>query len=249
MKLAYLYPIAIFLLLISCKTQNLFESKKLTSNQKKHLDSVFYFDQTYQYKIRKDDKISISVWGQDQYSVGSLYGIYNSNEVYGKWLLVDINGNIELPQYGTFNVLGKTIIELKDSLKTKFSKILTNPIVDVKVLNKEILIIGEVRNTGSIPVDKDRNTLLEIITKAGGYEFYANLKKIKVLRQDGPHTLVTTINLTKAGDYKHKIISLHPGDVVIVPSKKSKVFDKRISTIVPFTAVVTAIAVIIGFVK
>jgi polysaccharide export outer membrane protein len=78
-------------------------------------------------------------------SVGSVYGIYNSNEVYGKWLLVDINGNIEIPRLGTTNVIGKTIPELKEEIKTKLKKWLVNPIVDLKVLNKEIAVMGEVK--------------------------------------------------------------------------------------------------------
>jgi polysaccharide export outer membrane protein len=86
----------------------------------------FSYDPKYEYKIRKDDKITLSVWGQDDLSVGSVYGIYNSNEVYGKWLLVDINGNIEIPRLGTTNVIGKTIPELKEEIKTKLKKWLVN---------------------------------------------------------------------------------------------------------------------------
>ena len=78
------------------------------------LDSSFVYNKNYQYRIRKDDKITISVWGQDELSVGSCYGIYNSNEVYGKWLMVDENGNIELPKLGSMKVLNVTLIELKD---------------------------------------------------------------------------------------------------------------------------------------
>jgi len=107
-----LKTLAIVLLFTSCKTYNLIENKTGPMDK-----AVFSYDVNYQYKIRKDDKISISVWGEDNLSVGSVYGIYNSNEVYGKWLLVDINGNIEVPRIGTKNVVGKTIPELKEEIK------------------------------------------------------------------------------------------------------------------------------------
>ncbi len=208
--------------------------------------AVFSYDENYQYKIRKDDKISISVWGEDNLSVGSVYGIYDSNEVYGKWLLVDADGNIEVPKIGTKNVVGKTVPELKEEIKKELTKWLVTPVVDVKVLNKEITILGEVRNPNTIQVDKDKNNLFELISKTGGFDFYANLKSIKILRQEGVNVKVTNIDLTKSDDILNTNILLHPGDIVIVPSKKNKEFDKRISTIIPFTTTVSAAAIIMG---
>ena len=229
------------MLLVSCKTYNVLEEEQASRNMQD-----FSYDPNYEYRIRKDDKITLSVWGQDDLSVGSVYGIYNSNEVYGKWLLVDINGNIEIPKLGTTPVVGKSLPELKEEIKTKLKKWLVNPIVDVKVLNKEIAVMGEVRNPAVIQVDKDQNTLLELVSKAGGFEMYANLKSIKILRQEGENVRVTNIDLTKMKDVPNQNILLHPGDYIIVPSKKSKDFDKRISTIIPFATVTSAAAILIG---
>lgn len=229
------------LLLFSCKTNNVLEQENATQDLEN-----FKYDPNYEYRIRKDDKITLSVWGQDDLSVGSVYGIYNSNEVYGKWLLVDINGNIEIPKLGTTNVIGKTVPELKEEIKTKLKKWLVNPIVDLKVLNKEIAILGEVRNPAVIQVDKDFNTLLELISKAGGLEMYANIKAVKILRQEGDNVRVTNIDLTKMKDVPNQNIMLHPGDYVIIPSKKSKDFDKRISTVIPFATVASAAAILMG---
>jgi polysaccharide biosynthesis/export protein len=243
----YLFFTSILVFLFSCKTNNLFtEPVPERRSGAAELDSAFLFNAAYQYQIRKDDKISISVWGQDELSVGSVYGIYNSNEVYGKWLLVDANGSIEIPKIGTTRVEHLTIPELKELLKMQFAKWVVNPIVDVKVLNKEITILGEVRDPQVIQVDKDRNSLLEMVTRSGGFDFYANLKHIKVLRQQGPHVHVANINLTKSGDYFAQNIQLYPGDIVIVPSKKNKDFDKRVSTIIPFTTTITAAAILLG---
>jgi polysaccharide export outer membrane protein len=227
--------------LSSCKTQNLLENKNEINDKE-----AFLYDKNYQYQIRIDDKITLSVWGEDNYSVGSVYGIYNSNEIYGKWLLVDANGNIEIPRIGTTYVVGKTIPEMKELIKNEVKKWLLNPIVDVKVLNKEITILGEVRNPNTIQVDKDHNLLLDLISQTGGFDFYANLKSIKVLRQQGENVKVTNIDLTKATDIINQNIQLHPGDIVIVPSRKSKAFDKRVSTIIPFTTTVSAAAIMIG---
>jgi polysaccharide export outer membrane protein len=238
-KLLFLFTL--LTLFTSCRTQNIFESNLETYNS-----SAFLYNADYQYKIRKDDKISISVWGEDELSVGSIYGIYNSNEVYGKWLMVDANGNIEIPKIGTKNVLNKTIPELKDTVKEELKRWLVNPIIDIKVLNKEITMLGEVRNPNTITIDKDNVNLLQLISKAGGFDTYANLKLIKIVRQEGENVRVTNVDLTNGTTIMNSNIQLHPGDVVIVPSKRNKEFDKRISVIIPFTTAISAAAIIIG---
>ena len=88
-----LYFLFFLVLFTSCKTQNILD--KMETPMAPSAD--FAYNKEYQYTIRKDDKLSISVWGEDAYSVGSVYGIFNSNEGYGNWLLVDANGNVEIP--------------------------------------------------------------------------------------------------------------------------------------------------------
>lgn len=245
MKKLFLFVMTSLLMLTSCRTSNLFIDKK-ASNSIEDLDSVFYNNNDYEYHIRKDDKITISLWGQDELSVGSTYGIYNSNEVYGKWLMVDANGNIEIPKIGTFNVEKMTIISLKDTLKERYEEWIKNPVIDIKVLNREITVLGEVINPQVINIDKERNTLLDMVARCKGFDSYANLKYIKVLRQVNEDVYVANINLEEKENHLMKNINLYPGDVVIVPSKKYKEFDRRISTIIPFTTTLTAAAIFMG---
>lgn len=242
-----LISLLVVISLASCTTQNLFrQSRKEGPNTVEALDSVFRYNPDYQYTIRKGDKISISVWGQDELSVGSLYGIYNSNEVYGKWLMVDAEGNIEAPRLGTLPVEGETLISLKKTLKELLAKWILNPVIDVKVLNKEITVLGEVRDPKVITVDRDNSNILNLVAKCGGFQFYANLKYVKVLRQVGSDVYVANINMTKSGDYLSRNIQILPGDVVVVPSKGYKEFDKRISNIIPLTTALTASAIFMG---
>ena len=231
----------------SCKTSNIFLFKNKERKESiVELDSNFRFSENYKYTIRKNDKISISVWLQDELSVGSVYGVYNSNEIYGKWLLVDDEGAIDIPRLGKQVVEGMTVIELKNFLKNTFSKWLVNPVVDVKILNKQVSVLGEVRVPQTMTIDKEENNLLELISKAGGFEFYADLKYVKVVRPFGDSVLVENVDLRKSGDYMSKNIQVHPGDIVIVPSKKYKQFDKRISTIIPFATSLSTFAVLFG---
>jgi len=237
-----LIAILTLFLFSSCKTHNLYTNRR-------EVNKSFNYDPNYQYRIRVDDKISMSVWGEDNLSVGTIYGVYNSSEVTGKWMMVDHNGNIELPQLGTLYVLGKTVPELKEELKQKFKKWLVEPIVDAKVINKQIAIVGEVIHPDVMIVDKDHYNILEIVSKAGGFDFYANLKKIKILRQEGDNYVVTNIDMTKSNDIINNNIFLHPSDIVIVPSRKSKNFDKRIAALIPVTSTVGAAAILMNLIQ
>lgn len=232
--------------IMSCRTQNLFSAQVKNSGNNQP-DSAFVYNPGYEHTIRVDDKVNISVWGQEDMSIGSVYGIYNSNEVYGKWLLVDSRGNISVPRIGEIKVAGMTVPELKDTIRTLSSRWIQNPIVDAKVMNKEITLLGEFRNPAVIHVDKDNNTLLEMVAKVGGFEFYADMRKVRVLRNgtDGK-VKVAMLDLTANGNIAHANLQLHPGDVVIAPSKKHKDFDKRISTIIPFASSATAAAILLG---
>lgn len=243
-KLFYLI-IVVALSVSSCKTTNILVDKGV-NNSVDDLESIFFASNNYEYHIRKDDKVTISIWGQDELSVGSTFGIYNSNEVYGKWLMVDFNGNIEIPKIGTVHVEKMTIFQLKKIIEERFAEWIKNPVVDIKILNREITVMGEVKDPQVLLVDKERNTLLDLVTKCKGFESYANLKNIKVMRQVGDDVYVATIDLTKSGDYLKKNINLYPGDVLIVPSKKNKEFDKRISIIIPFATAITAGAILLN---
>ncbi|MBL0191800.1 MAG: hypothetical protein IPQ18_10780 [Saprospiraceae bacterium] len=110
--------------------------------------------------------------------------------------------------------------------------------MDIKILNQEITVLGEVRDLRSSLVDKSRNTLLELIASAKRLNFMPILPNISI-SQVGENAHVANINLTKSGSMTAKNINLYPGDVVVVPSKKYKEFDKRISTIIPFTTALT----------
>ncbi|WGQ10619.1 polysaccharide biosynthesis/export family protein [Pedobacter gandavensis] len=133
------------LLLSSCTTQNLLTGAKSHSPL---ADTVFAYNPHYEYTLAKDDKISISVWDHDDLSVGSVYGIYNSNEVYGKWLMLNDQGTVTVPKLGEVNLLGLTIPQAKEKLTAGFKKWIVNPIIEIKILNKEVSILGELKTPG-----------------------------------------------------------------------------------------------------
>lgn len=221
-------------LLTGC-TQNLFQSSNKTKYQ------TFVPDPTYEYKIRKDDKLSISVWDHEELSIGSIYSIYSSGEEFGKWVLVGPDGKVGFSKVGPFPVEGLTVATAEINLQQALSKWIVNPQVTIKVLNKEVTVLGEVNTPGQVLLQKERNTLIEVLGRAGDMNMYAEKRHVKVVRPDGATLREMEIDLTLPdNNYATNIVVL-PGDVVYVPARKGKQFEKKAGTSLAVTSAITAI--------
>ncbi|TAE89828.1 MAG: hypothetical protein EAY81_01730 [Bacteroidetes bacterium] len=147
-------PILLILLLsalLSCQSNRLFKTSLPIK------DSVNYAaDSAFEHLIKPDDKLSISIWNHDDLSVGSIFGIYNSNEVYGKWLLVDKKGEVAVPAAGKIKLAGLSTRQAADTLKILLSHKIVNPVIVVRVLNLQATVLGEVKNPGVFMLEKER---------------------------------------------------------------------------------------------
>ena len=228
--------VALALLLCSCSSQNLFNSTMADSKE------FFAYNPKLEYVIKKDDKVMISIWNHDDLSVGTLYNsAYNSNEVYGKWMMVNDSGIINLPKIGAFKIEGLSMSAAEDSLKLRYKHLIVNPILEVRILNKEIIVMGEVKTSGKQLVDKQNNTLLDVLAKAGDLDIYANKKKIKVIRKFGNYSKFVNINLTKMDTTFTQNILVYPGDIVYVPSRGMKVWEKNATSIIyPLSTIISS---------
>jgi len=238
--LTYLLKCMLLIVIVSsCKTV------KMSNDQvRKYYDSLSYKDL---YTIKKDDKISISIWNHDDLSIGSVYGVYNSNEVYGKWLLVDSRGNVPLPALGNVKLEGLNTIVAADTLTRLYESTIRNPIINVRVLNKEVSVLGELRKPGRVILEKENTSILEVIAKAEGLDFYADKKRISLIRIDSGKS--KEYPLYFKSDYIPYLSDLYvkPGDVIYVHSKRGKTFDKKAPAILPIASLVTATVLMLKF--
>ena len=221
----------------SCATQNLFETEKEGS-----IIDLISLDSNFQEKIVTDNKLSISIWNHEDMSIGSIFSIYNSNKESGKWTLVDKNGTIKLPEIGRVHLSGLTVSEASDTLEKLYSPYLKDPEITVKVLNRKITVVGEVNSAGTFSLDNERNTLMQVIGMAQGFDTYANLEEIQVIRD----SVVYKINLTvHSPELLHNILIVSD-DIINVPARKGKMLDQRASTLIPYATAATALAIIVS---
>lgn len=189
--------------------------------------------------LRVDDKITVSVWDHNDVSLGSIFSIYSVSESFGKWVLIDSLGNAMLPKLGSIHLKGMTCLEAGSTIAEMLQSDLVDPIVVVKVINKEVTVLGEVKTPGNYLIDKEHNTITELIGKAEGFLQYAKTNKVQLIRND----IVYTIDLSVHSAYS--TLNVKADDVIFIPAKKAKSFDLSIQRIIPFASAVTAVAIFI----
>lgn len=231
MRLIFIFLIPI--LLFGCKAQNMFSSS--VSNDLEEI--IVNADTACEHILGPDDRISISVWGHEEVSVGSIYSIYNSNEVYGKWIQLDQTGMVSLPQLGDVHLAGLTIPQANKFLEEKYEESLVNPMVNIKIHNLTVSVLGEVNHPGNYELSKNRNTITEVLAKAGGTTFYADKKSMKLLRKDKEYH----IDLTEISVQEIYKINIQSGDVIYLPSKSGKPVDKKAPTYLALSGVLTTL--------
>ena len=111
-----------------------------------------------EYRIRPNDQLFIQVISDDphnaaflnlinmQGSMGAMGGTANSLELIT--YLVDADGSISYPQLGNIPVLDKTVSEVRDFIQGKVNSYLESASVFVKLVNRNITVLGEVKNPG-----------------------------------------------------------------------------------------------------
>ncbi len=154
------------------------------------------------YKIGPEDQLAIRVWREPEVS-GSV--------------IVRPDGKISLPLIGDVQAGGKTPEELGKLIAEKLSDFLTSPEVLVQVTavrSKKYYITGQVMRTGAFPLVVP-TTVLEALSKAGGFRDWAQKKKIIILR--GSKRIKFNYNEVIKGKNLEQNIYLQDGDHIIVP--------------------------------
>lgn len=166
--------------------------------------AVSYFQDAEQYgvvvpvkenhiRLRPEDKISIVVNTSND-ALTSLFNLpYISQRISGSsysstvsGYTVDGEGNIDFPVLGKLHVAGLTRAETAAYIKQQLveQEQAKEPVVTVEFMNLTVSVMGEVSKPGRYSIDKDKLTLLDVLSMAGDLTIYGNRENIKVFRQE-----------------------------------------------------------------
>lgn len=159
--------------------------------------------------------------------------------------LVDKDGNIDFPVLGTLHVEGMTIKELKDSLKTKLDKYLTQPIVNVRLLNNKITVLGEVAKPSTYSIPSERVTVIDAIGMAGDLTVYGRRDNVLLIREENGERKFIRLNLNSSDLFQSPYYYLKQNDAIYVEADKSKVEASETANFRRTSLIISALSLII----
>ena len=137
--------------------------------------------------------------------------------------LVDKSGNIELPVLGTMHVEGLTTEQIKDSVTLAASKLLKQPVVNVRLTNFKVNVLGEVNSPGSYLISGERASVLDALSLAGDMTIYGKRDNVILMRTvDGVQKKIARFNLNNTQMLNSPYFYLRQNDVIYVEPAKSK---------------------------
>lgn len=210
--------------------------------------------------IQKGDNLSIKVFSIANGINPEIDALYNLQEAGTPGggtpgYLVDQNGDIRFPQLGKLHVEGFTKEGLAEYLENRLQAdtALTNPSVVVRFLNYKITVLGEVNSPGTHTLPSENVTILDALGLSGDITDFGRKNNVMVIRENNGHIEKGTIDLTSSGMFSSPYYQLQQNDVVFVESNGRKLKQQERQDLAQqigiATSIVTAIALILNFIK
>lgn len=136
---------------------------------------------------------------------------------------VDLDGFIIIPGIGKLNVLDKTKIALQKEIADSLKPHILDPVVNVKLLNFKISLLGDVKLPGIYQIPNDRITLFEAIALAGDLNYSGNRKTIKLIRTEKGIQKEYIIDLTQSNHYGKEYYYLKQNDLLFIPTTSVRI--------------------------
>jgi polysaccharide biosynthesis/export protein len=138
--------------------------------------------------------------------------------------LVTRDGFINFPVIGKIQLGGLTIEEATEKMTLLLSKHVKRPVVNVRLLNFRITVIGEVNNPSTFIVPTGTVTILEALGLAGGMTTFGKPDNLLLIRQSNGIRTTVRLNLDKKEILNSPYFYLQQNDVLYIePHNKSKV--------------------------
>lgn len=185
----------------------------------------------YQHKIRPDDILSIFVASLSPEASSFFNPTVDNNGTLDKdalplitGYLVDIEGNVELPLIGTIHVSDLTLIQARDTIRSKLEDFLVNPSVRIYIDNFKLTVLGEVTRPGIYTLPTEKITISEALALAGDITVFGIRTDILVVREnDKGEQEYGHLDISSREIFKSKYYYLQPNDVVYVSARKTKI--------------------------
>ena len=163
--------------------------------------------------------------------------------------LVDQAGEIDFPVIGKLKIEGLSPDELRTLLRDRLSDYLKDPIINIRLRNFTVTILGEVNRPGTYPVSGEQITILEALGLASDLTIRGVRENVLVIRDFNGTKVYNRIDLTSKNMVKSPVFYLTQNDVVYVEPNKSGItassLDNRANIAISIASVLITSTVLI----
>lgn len=155
-------------------------------------------------------------------SIGSSQGQGNTPSQLNQGYRVDNNGEINFPVLGKVQLAGLTLEEATDKMVQLLEKEARNPIVNIKIMNFRITVVGEVENPSTISVPSEKINIIEAIGLAGDLTPFGKRENILLMREVGEERTTVRLNLNEKAILDSPYFYLQQNDIIYVEPDKAR---------------------------
>ena len=173
----------------------------------------------YYNTIKPEDELAIRNVQDMSLIVGSAE-VSQGQQVYTTFK-VNANGEVVLPKIGAIKVAGLNRTEAANLLQKAYEvKELNAPLIDVRIANAYIVLLGEVGKQGKYLIDREDYELIDLLADAGGVNVNANKKVVRIFRGDRANPEIIMVNLNDYNFIKDPKLKLQAKDIVYVEPRR-----------------------------
>jgi len=227
------------------------------------LDQLQDIENQIALRIQPDDILHIRVFSKDPTgaaaqpfnllptgSTGNM-GL-NRDVVQLTGYLVNETGSIDFPIIGKIEVGGLTLQQARDMLSEQLKDYLVEPVVNVRLVNFRVIVMGEVQNPGTYSIQNERLTLLEALSMAGDLTSYARRDSILIIREENGQRNYARLDLHDSSIFLSPYFYLRQNDAIYVEPIEEKVAAVRDRTneVLPWVAAFTSfVSLLVAFLR
>ena len=158
--------------------------------------------------------------------------------------IVNADGIINFPGIGKIKVAHLTTRQLTDELHTKLLPYLNDPIVNVRLTNFKVTVIGEVRSPGSYTVLNERINIIEAIGLAGDLTIQGKRNSVTLIRERSGKRVFISIDLTNKELFSSPYYYLAQNDIIYVEPNKTRINSSAVGS--NTTVILSSLSVLIS---
>ncbi|MET0945522.1 MAG: polysaccharide biosynthesis/export family protein [Flavobacterium sp.] len=137
--------------------------------------------------------------------------------------LIDKNGNVDLPMLGKVKLSNLTRLAAIQKITTLLENHIKDPIINLRVINFKISVLGEVNKPGVYNIQSERITLLEALSLSGDLTIYGKRDAILIIREKEGIKTIDKVDLTKRDFMNSSCYYLSQNDVIYIEPNRTKV--------------------------